>query len=53
MSLYEKKCRCRIVRFEERAREFVHMAKANLNINEQPKGNQQVCMSSIDSETTY
>lgn len=39
--LYEYHCQCRILRFEERAREFILVAMANL-IFGQPKRKQHV-----------
>lgn len=39
--LYEYHCQCRILRFEERAREFISVAMANL-IFGQPKRKQHV-----------
>lgn len=39
--LYEYHCQCRILRFEERAREFISVAMANL-LSGQPKRKQHV-----------
>lgn len=47
MPQYEMKCRCRIVRFEERAREFVHMAMANLIMSSRRETNRFVCRKTV------